>query len=579
MHGWMGRRLRIDLSRARFDIETLSPDYCRRWIGGRGFNADVLYHETPPGLAPFASENRLCFAAAALTGTLAPASGLTYVAARSPQTCSVMGELVTGIGAGTSAGGFGPMMKYAGYDQIVVTGRAVTPVYVLVNEDAVEFREASHVWALGTRAAAIRILEELGDSNIELALIGPAGENRVRIAGVVEAGHLAAESAGTGAVMGSKQLKALAVMGKKPVMVAAPKTFMSACWEIRDNLRQICSSAVKRAPGDRPPDARAEQGRLSLRQNACWSCPVGCEGLATVKEGPFVGFQGFAPAPQAVARLGTWDVFKNAACLPVIVDTLRDLGMDMVSAAVAVSWIWEAWEKGIVTENDLGCSLLDREDPKSNLELLYRIGLRQGVGDRLADGVNLHAYAASRGFPVEDLLDCSRLQADHVNRKRRLSNERARMQCVADISGICGRDFADTIRAEVLVQTVVQLLRPCTGIDLAGDEINAAADRTLSLERAIWLRQGSARQDDSQLARHWRIPFAVGNFPPLTQDRGPDESVQDMYYLEQGWDVEGFIIPQKAAGLKLPEIIPDMETGRNAYRNWLAQSGCTETGQ
>jgi aldehyde:ferredoxin oxidoreductase len=577
MYGWMGRRLRIDLSRATFDIETLSPDYCRRWIGGRGFNADVLYRETGPDLSAFAPENPICFAAGVLTGTLAPASGLAYVAARSPQSCSLIGPDVTGIGTGAVGGGSGPMMKYAGYDQIVVTGRAAAPVYVLVNGETVEFREAAHLWGLGTRMAAIRILEELGSPEVGLALIGPAGEHRVRIAGVVGAGHLAVESGGAGAVMGSKHLKALAVLGNKPVAIAQPKAFMADCWKARENLQRFCLSDGQHDSGQGSFDKNRWKGGVLSRKNACWSCPAGCEGVAKIKEGPFVGFQGLAPAPQKITRDGAPDVFENVAVFAVVHDALRDLGMDAVSAGAAVCWLWSAYEKGIVTEDDIGCSLSDPKDPRTNLELLHRIGFRQALGDALADGVNLHVCAASRGLPAKVLLDCSGLPADCHDKNRPSFKEPARVGCAADLAGMCAHDFLYAGRPEVLEQTVVQFLRRCTGVDFDADEINAAAERTRSLERAIWLRQGSARQDDSEVVRHWGMTFVVKNHPLTAEYSAPDESVQKLYYVTEGWDAEGFISPRKASELAVPEIVPDMEAGRKLYQKWLAQRGCGET--
>jgi aldehyde:ferredoxin oxidoreductase len=284
-----------------------------------------------------------------------------------------------------------------------------------------------------------------------------------------------------------------------------------------------------------------------------------------------------APAAQTVARDGAMDVLENATAFPVIYDALRDLGMDAISAGVAVSWIWSACEKGIVTQNDIGCSLGDRKDPRTNLELLHRIGFRQGLGDALADGVNLQVCAASRGFPAEDLLDCSRLPADYHNESRPLFNEPARVRCAVDLAGMCAHDFLYAARLEGLEQTVVQFLRRCTGVDFDEDEINTAAERTRSLERTIWLRQGSARQDDSQVVRHWSLPFVVRNHPLVAEYSEPDESVQDLYYLAKGWDAEGFITPQKAAELSVPEIVSGMETGRKLYQKWLAQSGCVET--
>ncbi|MEW8959853.1 MAG: aldehyde ferredoxin oxidoreductase N-terminal domain-containing protein, partial [Moorella sp. (in: firmicutes)] len=166
MHGWAGRRLRIDLTEGKVQIENLTIDYLKKWIGGRGFNSEVVYHETWAGMDPFDPANPLCFATGPLAGTLAPLSGRTTVSARSPMTCSYRGTNVHGHGDTNMGGQFAAYMKYAGYDQIVIKGKAAKPVYLWIDGDKIEIRDASHLWGLGVKETNKRIIEEIGDSDI-----------------------------------------------------------------------------------------------------------------------------------------------------------------------------------------------------------------------------------------------------------------------------------------------------------------------------------------------------------------------------------------------------------------------------
>ena len=162
MHGWQGQRLRLDMTNRRFEIEKLSPEYCRKWMGGRGFNSDVVYHETHQGMDPFDPANPLCFGSGPLCGTFAPLAGRTTVSARSPMTCSISGADVNGHGDTNMGGSFGPQMRFAGYDQIIVKGKADKPTWVVITDDKIEFRDASKFWGLGAKKATIKMLRGIG---------------------------------------------------------------------------------------------------------------------------------------------------------------------------------------------------------------------------------------------------------------------------------------------------------------------------------------------------------------------------------------------------------------------------------
>jgi aldehyde:ferredoxin oxidoreductase len=226
MNGWAGQRLRVDLTTGKITKEPLSYEYRKKWIGGRGFNSEVIYNEVPANLDPYDPKARVCFGVGPVSGTAAPSTGRVTVSAKSP--------LTGGFGDANMGGHWGAEVKYAGYDQIIVQGRAKKPVYIWIDDDKVEIRDAGHLWGKFPREADQMIKEEVGDEDIHIMMIGPAGENMVRFACTFNDVWRAAGRTGTGGVLGSKNLKAIATRGSGTVKVADPKKLM----EVSNRLRQ-----------------------------------------------------------------------------------------------------------------------------------------------------------------------------------------------------------------------------------------------------------------------------------------------------------------------------------------------------
>ena len=214
MSGWAGRILLVDLSSGKIEVEVLSPDLKLKYLGGRGINSRLLYEGTKAATDPLGPENLLIFGTGPLSGTLAPASRFT-VTAKSPLT-GILGDANCG-------GGFSAELKWAGYDHIVFKGAASKPVYLWIFDDQVEIRDASHLWGKTVPETEIMLKQELGDSEIQFAAIGPAGENQVGLACIIGSNYRGAARTGMGAVMGAKKLKAIAVRGTKGVKVEKPK--------------------------------------------------------------------------------------------------------------------------------------------------------------------------------------------------------------------------------------------------------------------------------------------------------------------------------------------------------------------
>lgn len=412
MNGWMGQRLRIDMTNSTYEIERLPEEYYRKWIGGRGFNSDVVYHETYRGMDPYDPDNPLCIACGPLGGTFAPLSGRTTVSCRSPLTCSNSSEVMHGHGDTNMGGSFGPMMKYAGYDQIIVKGRAEKPTYLFINDDKIEFRDATHLWGKKSKEATKQILNELGDPDIRVLIIGPAGENLVRFSCVINSFSSAGGRTGMGAVMGSKNLKAIAVKGSKSVTVARPEEFIEKCISLRKKVHSSPQAIRRRYEGSLDLfDAGNNVGinahkncstgymkdiekyyggvvwaeQFLFRRKSCWSCPVGCGRYTYIKEGKWAGRHGGGPEMESLCigpRIDSYDVAGvSMLCLEI-----NDLGMDSISAGAVLSWLMEAFEKGYITEKDTDGLRLEWGDIEKSLEALYMMAYRKGFGELMAEG-------------------------------------------------------------------------------------------------------------------------------------------------------------------------------------------------
>ncbi len=398
--GYQGRILRVDLTSGSMEEEGLCPDQAREYIGGRGLNMLRLWEEVPAGLDGRDPENLLVFGAGPMNGTYFPGSGRFNVSAMSPQ---------TGILGDSNAGGFfGSELKFAGYDQIVVTGRSSRPVYLWVGPEGNRLMPAEGLSGLDVWAVQEAILEEVGDPRTQIASTGPAAENGVVFAGVFSNLVRAAARTGMGAVMASKNLKAVAVRGSRPVAVARPGEFAGMVSDINrsitghDQYESRCRYGTTRlisilqalgCLGTRHYRTGRFEGwkRVSgetladlykVKSKACFSCPVPCSRfirtatLAT--EGPeFEGLGGFT------AMCGSDDL--EAALLAI--DLCNRYGMDVIAVSEAVSFLMDCYQQGLIGPHDVDGLTPRWGDTDFIHEIIHRIARREGVGDLLADGI------------------------------------------------------------------------------------------------------------------------------------------------------------------------------------------------
>jgi aldehyde:ferredoxin oxidoreductase len=413
--GYTGQWLSVNLTTGQIESNPLNPALAEAYLGGNGFGARLLWEQVGPEVDPLGPENLLVFATGPLCGTSIPTSGRMEVIGKSP---------LTGIYGDSNAGGsFGPEIKFAGWDYILLTGRAAHPVYLYIQEQQVELRDARHLWGLTTSQTEATIRQAHGDEKIKTATIGPAGENLVRFAGIQVTSQRSAARCGLGAVMGSKNLKAIAVRGRQAVPLADPDGLTELARAFRRRLRDNPVypavhahgtpgiTAMMNALGRFPTknfqmgsfdqidriDADALAARAFVRHMGCHSCSIACDALYTVPDGPY------ADTSLHSVEYETLNAFGGSILNPDLDSILfanrlcDDLGLDTISTGRTISFAMELWERGILSPADTDGLTLEWGDMPTVLQLVQQIAQRQGFGDLLAEGVRRAAQAIGKG--------------------------------------------------------------------------------------------------------------------------------------------------------------------------------------
>ncbi|WP_048055991.1 aldehyde ferredoxin oxidoreductase [Pyrococcus sp. ST04] len=404
MYGYWGKILRVNLSDGTIKEETFDEKFAKKWLGTRGFGIYFLLKEMDPKVDPFSPENKLIFATGPLTGTSAPTGGRYMVITKSP---------LTGYIAMANSGGyFGAELKFAGWDAIIIEGKADHPVYLYINEENVEIRDASHVWGKVVSETEAKLKEEVGDKNVQIASIGPAGENKVRFAAVMNNGHRAAGRGGVGAVMGSKNLKAIVVRGRKRVEIADKGKFMEV---VREKIEKLRNDPV--AGGGLPKygtavlvniinenglyptrnfqtgvfkyayeqSGEAMAAKYLIRNKPCFACPIGC---GRVNKLPTLG-ETEGPEYESTWALGANLGINDLASIIEANHLADEYGMDTISLGGTLATAMELYERGLLKQEDIGG---DNVPPFrfGNTEVLHywieKIAKREGFGDILAEG-------------------------------------------------------------------------------------------------------------------------------------------------------------------------------------------------
>jgi aldehyde:ferredoxin oxidoreductase len=406
MYAWAGKILYVNLSNKKVWTQSIPMEWCAKFMGGRGINAELLWDLMKPGIDPLSPENVLIFGAGALTGTNAPSSGRTSI------TCK--GVLTNLYLKSTMGGHWGAELKFAGYDHLVVLGASENLVYIRISDEDVEIKDASHLLGMDVRTVDEELKRELGDDEVEVLCIGPAGENLVKFASVMNSVYNAAARGGVGAVMGAKKLKAIVVKGTGEISIKNPKAFNEYSMELLEKLgkdahatslhrygtsggvevyNQFCDLPSFNFRECRIKDAEHISGRFFVekgylkRRIGCFSCPISCHRYTEINSGKFASSHSGGPEYETIFALGSGTGITDTETILKANELCNIFGLDTISTGVTIQWAMESFERGILTKNDTEDIDLRFGNTDAILTVIPMIAYRKGkIGSLLADG-------------------------------------------------------------------------------------------------------------------------------------------------------------------------------------------------
>jgi aldehyde:ferredoxin oxidoreductase len=414
MNGYTGKILHVDLSSGAIEVEEPGADFYRRYLGGSGFISYYLLKEIPAGADPLGPENVLIFAGGPMTGVPIGGAGRNAVGAKSP--------LTEGYGEADVGGFFGAEMRRAGFDAIVVKGQAASPVYLWVHDGEAQICPADHLWGTTTLDCQAALREELDDQRVRTAMIGPGGEKMVRYACVINDLKHAAGRTGMGAVMGSKNLKAIAARGKTAVPVAdgdgvrglarwMAQNWKEKAWGMHElgtsgGLTGLSASGALptrnfqdgQFEGAEPIGGEAMRDTILIDRGGCYACPVNCKRVVEVDDDEYQVHPEYGgPEYETLGAFGSNCGVDDLRAVAKANELCNAYSLDTISAGMAVSFAMECFENGLLTLEDTGGLDLSFGNGQAMVELTRQICEREGLGDLLAEGPTRAAKVIGKG--------------------------------------------------------------------------------------------------------------------------------------------------------------------------------------
>ena len=608
MNGWMGKILRVDLSNSSFAVEDLDPDMAKDYVGGRGLAEKYLVDEVDPTVDPLSEDNKLIFATGPLTGTGLIASSRYMVVTKSP--------LNNCIACSNSGGYFGPEIKYAGYDMIILEGKAPEPVYLMIKDDVIEFKSAADLWGKQTDETEDLIRAEIGSQwkgrEFRIASIGPAGEKLCRVACIINDKSRAAGRSGVGAVMGAKNLKAIAVMGTKGIPVPDRNKFRDI---IKASIAKNRSDVAKVTAQALPifgtsvlvniinesgilctnnfqsgvfPDAMKISGEnirdtILKRNKGCFACPMACGRSTVIKDKKYEG-EGEGPEYETVALMGASCGINDLAPVTKANYLCNQLGMDTIDVGNIVACLMELFEKGYLPEKDIGFKA-NFGNGEALVKLTSMMGLREGIGDVMAEGgyalaekyghPELFMGVKKQGLPAYDPRGVQSMGLSYATSNRGACHVRsygiaveilgvnqkldpfdskgkpAVIKAFQDLTGVIdssGLCLFVSLAEGFSVDDMVDMLEVCTGAGYTRENVLLAGERMWNMERLFNLKAGLTKADDTLPSRFLKEPMPEG--PAKGRVSKLDEMLPQYYEL-RGWNADGVPSPGKLAELGL----------------------------
>jgi aldehyde:ferredoxin oxidoreductase len=605
MKGYGGRILHVDVTSGRSRVDPVSETFARGLLGGNGFAARLLLDHVPAGIDAYDAANAVVFAVGPVTDTSVPGNSRACVAAKSP---------LTGLFFDSTFGGrFPATLKRTGFDAVVITGRAAEPVYLKVTEAGVEVKPARALWGLTTRET-VHAIQGAESADTDVMAIGPAGEHLVRFAAMGTYWKNREGFAGRGglaAVLGSKNVKAVAVAGTRKTEVADAALLR----KLLDERREPMTTGTKALSTYgtpflvKPINTLGALGAYNLRQETfadalaisgeemhahhhakdttCLKCPVACGKQYEIRDGELQGLQAKMPEYETIFAFGSMLGNAHAGSLAKANDLCDLLGMDTITMGVTLAFLCEALERGWLSERELGLPF-GWGDWRGMLRLVEMTATREGFGDRLAEGAwrlaeSVHAegtrfvyavkrlempahsaralkgmsigYAtASRGGSHHDTRPTPQYAQGYDRRSPDGKPEfavRSQHFTAVDDSLVLCRFTSERGFGLYVEEPYARMVRAVTGWDMTVDELEQVGERVINLERLFNVREGVRRSDD---ALPWRVMHEpIPDGPSAGMHCPPEElsAMLDRYYALRGWDDDGVPTPARLATLGL----------------------------
>jgi aldehyde:ferredoxin oxidoreductase len=605
MKGYGGRILHVDATSGRNRVEPVSETFARGLLGGNGFAARLLLDHVPAGIDAYDAANAVVFAVGPVTDTTVPGNSRACVAAKSP---------LTGLFFDSTFGGrFPATLKRTGFDAVVITGRAAEPVYLKVTEAGVAVKPARALWGRTTRDT-VRAIQDAEGADADVMAIGPAGEHLVRFAAMGTYWKNREGFAGRGgiaAVLGSKNVKAVAVAGARKTELADAALLR----KLLDERREPMTTGTKALSTYgtpflvKPINTLGALGAYNLRQETfaealaisgeemhahhhakdttCLKCPVACGKQYAIRDGELQGLQAKMPEYETIFAFGSMLGNAHAGSLAKANDLCDLLGMDTITMGVTLAFVCEALERGWLSERDLGLPF-GWGDWRGMLRLVEMTATRDGFGDRLAEGAwrlaeSVHpegtrfvyavkrlempahsaralkgmsiGYAtASRGGSHHDTRPTPQYAQGYDRRSPDGKPEfavRSQHFTALDDSLVVCRFTSERGFGLYVEEPYARMVRAVTGWDVTVEELERIGERVINLERLFNVREGVRRKDDVLPWRVMHEPIPDG--PSAGMHCPPPElsMMLDRYYALRGWDADGVPTPDRLAALGL----------------------------
>ncbi len=595
--GFTGKLLRVDLTSGQVKVEDTNMEWAREYIGGQGLATRYFVDEVDPKVDPYDESNELIIAPGPLTGTSAPTASRYMVVTKSPLTGTITRS--------NSGGYFGARLKHSGFDMIIIKGRSDKPVYLYINNGEANLHDASNIWGKDVFETTDE-LEKVYGKNMSVACIGPAGENLVRFASIMNDRHRAAGRNGVGAVMGSKKLKAIVAVGGKVPKIAHPEMYSEI---LKRSLRKIKENPVTSQgltkfgtevlvniinksgiytnrnlteSGDDPYAEYVSGETLAetylLHNQPCFACPIACGRVVKYNERISEG-----PEYESTWALGPNVGIHDLYFVIAANDNADRLGYDTISAGLTISAAMELYENGKIPDKDVGPTKPKFGNAAALLEMSNTLAYRNGFGNKLAEGSlrlgemygdpdvsmsvkgqEIAAYDPRGAWGIGLEYATSNIGGSHM-RAYTISNEILGVEPVSDPVKFDGKaelvkyvqDFTEIMDCSGLCQfpsfalnidDYIDLINAVTGFDYTKEEILMAAERNWNLERLFNLKAGIKPEDDTLPRRLLEVPIPSG---PRKGTIIPLKELIKEYYKVRGWDEEGIPTKEKISELNL----------------------------